>query len=237
MNSLTLHPAKRLISYGVSALLIVLGVVALARAQERFDLKVRKYFFSGFQGNDAALEKGMKMSEEALAADPKNAEALVWHGSGLYFQAGQFFQKGDQQKGMELWRRGLDEMDRAVALAPDRLGVRIPRGAVLLTGSHFIPDPAVARPLIEKGVADFERTYELQKDYFKQLGTHPQGELMLGLADGYSRLGQNDKAQQWFERIQTDLKGSLYEDSATTWLKTKSLSPRQAGCLGCHTAE
>src|SRR5947209_9157719 len=104
----------------------VSGLLCLAvNGQERFDLKVRNYFFAGFAGNAESLETGMWMCEEALAADPKNSEALVWHGSGLYFQAGQAFQKGDQQGGFELFQRGVKQMDEAVALAPDTIGVRI----------------------------------------------------------------------------------------------------------------
>lgn len=222
-----------------TSILIVsaLGLCLLAGGQERFDIKVRKYFFGGFQGDAAALEQGMKITEDALAANPQNAEALVWHGSGLSFRAGQAFARGDTQKGTDLWQRGMSEMDRAVALAPDDVGVRIPRGASLLGSSHFIPDSAIARPLIEKGVGDYEKTYQLQKDRFDKLGLHPRGELMIGLADGYSRLGDHEKARLWFERIRTELKGTLYADSANEWMKTGSLSPRQAGCLGCHTGD
>ena len=218
-------------------ILCIVCCVLLVFAQERFDQKVRTYFFAGFQGNQAAFDKGMKIAEDALAADPKNAEALVWHGAGVSFKSSQAFAAGDSQKGMELWHKGMQEMDEAVALAPDNIGVRIPRGANLLTMSRYISDPAIAKPLIAKGVGDFEKTYELQRDHFEQLGVHPRGELMLGLADGYSRLGENEKAQPWFERIRTELKGSLYEDSANAWLKTKSLSPQQAGCLGCHAGQ
>jgi hypothetical protein len=32
------------------------------------------------------------------------------------------------------------------------------------------------------------------------------------------------------------MKGTPYEKSASIWLDTKTLSPAQAGCLGCHTA-
>jgi hypothetical protein len=237
MKSQILIRAKRLRSYAFPLFLLLSGIVLLAMGQDRFDLRVRNYFFAGFQGDNAALAKGMKLCEEALASDPKKAEALVWHGSGLYYQSGQAFRKGDQEKGGELWQRGIEEMDKAVSLAPDEVGVRIPRGAALLTGSQFVPDPAIARPLIEKGVADFEKTWELQKNYLEKLGTHPRGELMLGLADGYSRLGQTARARQWFERIRQDLPGTPYEDSANTWLKTGSLSAREAGCLGCHTAQ
>jgi tetratricopeptide (TPR) repeat protein len=214
-----------------------LGAGILLLAQERFDIKVRNYFFTGFQGDETALEKGMKICEDELTKNPQNPEAMVWHGSGVYFRAGQAFRKGDRQKGMELWLKGLDEMDKGVALAPERVGVRIPRGAALLESSRYIPDPTIARPLLERAVADFEKTYELQKPFFEKLGSHPRGELMLGLADGYSRLGENDKAQVWFERIRKDLKNTAYEDSANLWMKTKSLPARQAGCLGCHMGQ
>jgi tetratricopeptide (TPR) repeat protein len=182
------------------------------------------------------LEKGMKACEDALAADPKNAEALVWHGSGVLYHAGQAFQSGDQQKGGELWQQGLKEMDTAVELAPDDLGVRIPRGSVLLTAARHLPDPEMARPLFEKGLADFEKTYDLQASRLADLGTHPRGELMIGLADAYSRTGHQEKAEVWFERIQKEMKGTPYAKSATAWLEIKTLAPAQAGCLGCHTA-
>jgi tetratricopeptide (TPR) repeat protein len=213
-------------------MLLAVGVLS---SQERFDLKVRNYFFAGFNGDAASLEKGIKICEDALAADPKNAEALVWHGSGLFYQAGQAFQSGDRQKGGELWQRGLKEMDQAVELAPDDLGVRIPRGAVLLTASHYLPSPEMARPLLEQGLADFEKTYDLQADHLADLGTHPRGELMIGLADAYSRTGREEKAQVWFERIQKELAGTPYAKSAGIWLETKTLAPAEAGCLGCHT--
>ena len=222
------------LTLGVAVLLAGAGCLM---SQDRFDYKVRNYFFAGFAGDTASLDKGMKICEGALGADPKNAEALVWHGSGLFYQAGQAFQKGDQQSGMQFWQRGIKEMDDAVAIAPDALGVRIPRGAVLLTGSRYVGSPEMARPLIEKGVQDLEQAYAVQGPDLSQLGTHPRGELMLGLADGYSRLGNMEKAQQWFERIQKEMEGTPYEKSATTWFETKSLAPARAGCLGCHTGK
>ena len=178
----------------------------------------------------------MKICEDILANDPKNPEAMVWHGAGQFYQSGIAFRKGDQQTGMELWQSGLKRMDEAVAIAPDNLGVRIPRGATLLTSARFT-SPERARPLIEKGVTDFEKAYSVQGPDLSNLGTHPRGELMIGLADGYSRLGNQEKAQAWFERIQKELKGTPYEKSATLWLETKSLAPSQAGCLSCHTGK
>src|SRR5262245_47263159 len=207
---------------------------AQAATDTRFDYKVRNYFFAGYTGDSAALDKGMKICEDLLAADPKNAEALVWHGTGVYFQGVNAIRKGDAQTGGQLVQRGMKEMDQAVALAPDKLGVRIPRGAFLLTASRNVPDPAIARSLTERSVSDLEKAYELQQAQFDKMGAHPKGELLLGLADGYTRLGQTEKAQPMINRILAEMKGTRYEASANLWNEKKSLPASQAGCFGCH---
>ena len=217
-------------------LLIIVAAAGLgiAATPDRFDLKVRNYFFAGFSGDSESLDKGMKMCEETLAEDSKNAQALVWHGAGLYFRSGQLFQQGDPQKGMELMQRGIGEMDQAVELAPDSVGVRIPRGAVLLTGSRFIPDPAIARPLVVKALSDFERSYELQLEQLDRLGTHPRGDLLIGLAEANARLGNDEKAGVFYDRLEKDLPGTPYAKKAAQYRETKVT---QTGCLGCHNAK
>lgn len=215
---------------------LLLCAAAILGSQERFDYKVRSYFFAGLGGDAASLEKGMKICEDLLTADPKNAEAMVWHGTGLFFRSGTALRAGDRQNGMDLQRRGLKEMDDAADLAPDNLAVRIVRGAVLLTAARQMPRPEMSQPLIAKGITDFEKAYSVQGPDLSTLPTHPRGELMIGLADGYSRLGDQEKAQAWFERIQKELPGTPYAKSAALWLETKSpLAPAQGGCLGCHT--
>jgi tetratricopeptide (TPR) repeat protein len=221
----------------VTVLGLGLAVLGLAAAQERFDMRVRNDFFAGFAGNQEALDRAMKLCEEELARNPANAAALVWHGSGVFFESRTYFRAGDQAKGIEFWQRGLGEMDKAVEMAPDQLGVRIPRGAVLLTASRALPNAEMAHPLIEKGVGDFERALEIHKPYFDTLGAHPRGELLIGLADGYARLGKDEQATAYFERIRAALPGSPYAASAEKWLATKTLAPREAGCLGCHVAK
>lgn len=215
---------------------LILCTAVILTAQERFDYKVRSYFFSGFAGDAASLKKGMKICEDLLASDPKNAEAMVWHGAGLFFQSGTALRTGDRETRRDLSRRGLKEMDDAAELAPNDLGVRIVRGAVLLTAARQMPRPEMAQPLIAKGVTDFETAYSVQGPDLTKLPTHPHGELMIGLADGYSRLGDQEKAQAWFERIQKELPGTPYANSAAAWMEAKSpLAAGQAGCLGCHT--
>jgi tetratricopeptide (TPR) repeat protein len=201
---------------------------------ERFDVLVRADFFAGFTGDSVRLQKAMEACERALAENPRNAEALVWHGSGLAFRAGMAFQKGDLQTGGDLWGRGMKEMDTAVELAPEHVGVLIPRGAMLLQATRNMP-PEMARPLLEKAVGDYEKVLTLQSAYFDTLGDHPKGELLFGLAEGSSRLGNADKARTYFERLINDAPSSGQAPKAKEFLSTGVLPKGQGlGCVGCH---
>jgi tetratricopeptide (TPR) repeat protein len=204
------------------------------QAGQRFDLIVRTDFFAGFAGDQARLDKGMTACERVLADNPNHAEALVWHGSGLAFTAGRAFQKGDMKTGGELWQRGIEEMEKAVALEPDNVGVRIPRGALLLQATQNMP-AEMGRPLLEKAVGDYEHVLALQSAYFSTLGDHPKGELLFGLAEGYSRLGNGDKARMYFDRLIKDAPASGQAPKAQAWLATGTI-PKSAGlgCVGCH---
>lgn len=214
-----------------AALFYFLPVPAQA---QRFDLIVRNDFFAGFGGDVARLQKGMDACERVLAENPKHAEALVWHGSGLTFKAGIAFQTGDMKTGGELWARGMKEMDDAVEIAPNNVGVLIPRGALLLQATQNMP-PQMARPLILKALGDYEKVLSIQEPIFATLGDHPKGELLFGLAEGYSRLDQPEKARLYFDRLMKDAPGSGQAPKATQWLTDGTL-PKGAGltCVGCH---
>ncbi|MDQ2900308.1 MAG: hypothetical protein M3Y07_10975 [Acidobacteriota bacterium] len=75
-----------------------------------------------------------------------------------------------------------------------------------------------------------------QSAYFDTLGTHPRGELLIGLADGYSLLGEEGKARQLFTPARTDLADTVYAKKAAAWFETKSLPASQTACSGCHVA-
>jgi len=214
---------------------VTIGAAAVAAGAERFDYLVRADFFAGFGGDRAAFDRAMKTCQDALASNPKHAEAMVWHGSGTFFLSGQAFQKGDFAKGGELWERGLGEMDQAVTLAPEKVGVLIPRGATLITATRSIPGPERMRPLLEKGVADYEKAYRLQQPYFDTLSGHARGELLFGLAEGNSRLGNKDAARLNFERLVAIGPTSGHEPEAKEWLATGNITSRQVSCSGCHT--
>lgn len=216
----------------MTALAVFLAAAAGPLLAQRFDNVVRADFFAGYGGDAARLARGMDTCEKALAADPKNAAALVWHGGGLYFRSGQKFRAGDWQAGLEMQARGLKEMDDAVALRPDQQTL-IPRGAVLLASAPFLPDPD-ARPLTEKGIADWERVLELQRGEATP-GVHSRGELLGGLAVGYRILGNQEKSAAYLKRIVAELPGSPYADRAKGWLEhPESLRKTDRFCIGCH---
>jgi hypothetical protein len=214
--------------------LVLSSVQSGAQPANRFDMLVRADFFAGFGGDALRLARGMDTCERILAENAGHAEAMVWHGSGLMFEAATAFAQNSPARGTELWTRGMREVDRAVSLAPDDPGVLIPRGAVLLQATRNMPSQ-MAQPLLMSAVGNYERVLEVQKDSFQSLGDHPKGELLFGLADGYARMGDVARARVYFERIVADAPGSGQAPRARTWLSTGSLPPLNGmACVGCH---
>jgi hypothetical protein len=219
----------------IFAIALMLGIAQNGAAPVgRFDMVVRTDFFAGFAGDEARLKKGMEACEQILATNPRHAEALVWHGSGLLFQGGMAFAGGNPHRGGDLFGRGLEEMNRAVVLEPENVGVLIPQAAVLLVATRNMP-PDAARPLIEQAVGNYERVLTIQAPYFSTLGDHPKGELLFGLAEGYSRLGKPELARRYFERLINDAPESGQAPRARMWLDTGSIPKTEGlGCVGCH---
>ena len=185
-------------------------------------------------GDEARLQHAKGVCEEALAANPKHPEALVWHGSILFFEAGRAFGKGEFAAGGQLFQRALQEMNDAVALAPDNPGVLIPRAAVLIEGTRTM-QPEMAKPLLESAVANYERVLDIQKPVWATLGDHAKGELLFGLADASARLGRPDKAREYFSRLIADAPTSGQAPRAKTWLETGAVPKATGvGCVGCH---
>jgi tetratricopeptide (TPR) repeat protein len=205
-----------------------------AARPQRFDYLVRADFFAGIAGDEARLTRAIDLCERTLEANPRHPEALVWHGASLLVRAAQAFRQGDMAAGGPLFDRGLKEMSEAVTLAPDDPGVLIPRGAVLLEATRQMP-PDMARPLLQSAVQNYERVLEIQAPRFATLGDHPKGELLFGLADGWARLGDPEKARRYFERLIADAPTSGQTPKAREWIATGTVPKSNgASCVGCH---
>lgn len=203
-----------------------------ASTEERFDFKVRQDFFDGMRGDAAALDRAQKLCEDTLAKNPDHAEALVWHGAALAGRSAQAFAKGDRDTGMALYTKGVAEMDRAVMLAPQSPGVRIPRGAVMLAMAPHVPEPERTK-LAERGVSDYETTLAAQASYFTTLTLHSREQLLYGLTDGYAMLGETDKARTTYERMRHDAAGSELLSRAAERAAGHEVAG-QAPCEQCH---
>jgi hypothetical protein len=126
-------------------------------------------------------------------------------------------------------------MNQAVALAPDSVGVRIPRGAILLEATRQM-SPSQAEPLLRLAVGDYEHVLELQAKIFPSLGGHARGELLFGLADGHARLGDGQKAREYFRRMTEEATPSPRREYAAAWL-AGAAPPRVPACGPCHAAK
>jgi tetratricopeptide (TPR) repeat protein len=229
---------KKLLILILAVAAFALGLVASLKSEtpgSGFDSKLRDEFFAGFAGDSKSLDSAMKRAEDALAANSKDADAMVWHGTGVFFKAGQAFQGGDMETGMDLYRKGLSEMDKAVQVEPDNIGVRSLRGGMLLQATlHMEGNPETGQ-LVELALSDYEHLYQLQQSGLEKLSTHARGELLFGIADSNHRLGKDAKAKEWFQRISAEMKGSSYQKRADIFLQTGSLTVEQSTCEGCHT--
>jgi hypothetical protein len=166
------------------SLFAVFWLVAVGTALQspRFDDIVRADFFAGMSGDTARFDRAMKTCEDALAADQKNAPALVWHGAGLLVRSGIALRAGRADEGMSLNARAMREMDDAVAMTADSIQVLIPRAAILVSSAPFTP-PDRSGDLARTAAADYEKVLAIESPSIGSLGTHARGELLGGLAD------------------------------------------------------
>ena len=223
------------LALGLLALLagLVLTVTAAAQEHERFDEKVREFFFAGFAGNEDALERGMAIAGEVLEADPDHPPALVWQAAGWQFQSGMAFGEGDWSTGMTLFDKSIVQFDRAVSLAPDDVEVLIPRATALHASARYITYAPTRTMLLERVVDDYGRILDLQAPYFRALSVHSRGELLGGLADALRLLERRDEARVYLDRMIAELPESPYALMAQQQLDIPDKTA-QLTCLGCH---
>lgn len=223
--------------YRLAAFAAVVAAVAVAaRADDppRFDYSVREDIFRGLKGNKEAMARGLKACEEVLAKDPKHAEALVWHGSGLVFQAGEAFNAKDQKTGVAKWLQGIKEMDGAVKLEPKSRGTRVPRGVVYISVIPFAPKPQ-QKELLGKAKEDLEYVLGTYKGDLSKLSDHRRGELLLALAQVARRGEDEPAAQKYLDQLIGLTPDSAWGKEAKAWKADPKKVARN--CVGCHTGD
>jgi hypothetical protein len=218
----------------ILALLFLFSASLVALAQQRFDFKVREDMFAGMDGDKDSFDRAMKLIADTLAADPDHAEALVWRGDARLFLSGQAFQRGAIGEGRTLAAQGMVDMERAVALAPSSIGVRIPRATGLMPFARGLRpfDRPEADRLTRIAIGDFEFTVAATANW-NTLAEHNRGELLGALADGWLQLGESAKAGAYLDRMTAELPGTPYARNAA--LRRADPAARvPLTCLGCH---
>jgi tetratricopeptide (TPR) repeat protein len=224
----------------IASLVITFLLTGAILAQQPPDIRTAGMDLLGaLNGDMEKFERGMRALEALLAKNPNDPNVRVLHGNGIFARSGVAAQKGDMENAMKLWQSGMDEMTQAVEMAPDNIFVRARRGVVLISASRSSSMlPAMAKPLVQLAVEDFQRVLDVREkeQTLAQRSTHQRGELLTGIADGWSRLGNPDKARTYFERITRDLKGTVYERKAKAWLEDKpeARAVDYFACSGCH---
>jgi tetratricopeptide (TPR) repeat protein len=216
-------------------LVLVFTTSLAALAQQRFDFKVREDMFAGMDGDTAAFDRAMALIADTLAREPDHAEALVWRGDGRLFLSGQAFQRGDVAAGQKLFSEALADMERAVALAPNDIAVRVPRAAGLLIYARGLRafDRADAGRLTQIAVGDFEFVLQASEPRWAKLSEHGRGEILGGLADAWLQLGDAGKARPYLDRMIAGLAGTPYAANAAA-RRADPVARVSLTCLGCH---
>ena len=220
------------------SIVVALLITGITLAQRPVD--IRADMLAILQGDMERFERGMRALDELLAKSPQDPELKVLHGTGEFARSGAAFEKGDMGNAMKLWQSGLAEMAQAVEMAPENVFVRARRGVVLISASRSASmPPAMARPLTQSAVEDFEKVLEIREkgQTLSQRSMHQRGELLTALADGWNRLGNSDKARKYFERITLDLPDTVFAQKAKAWLENKpeAKASEYFACSTCHS--
>jgi len=104
---------------------------------------------------------------------------------------------------------------------------------VLLSSSRYVRDPEAAKAMLRKGGDDYEKVLKIQAPIFLQIPLHSRGELLFGLAEGWYRLGDLEKARYYFTRTVKEAAGSGRDKQAQEFTEKGTL-PKGTACVGCH---
>jgi len=146
------------------------------------------YHNQGVAGDEDAVEKGFVCLDTVLTLDPTNAVALAYRGS-LWTLRGRdawwpFTKMSDVDK-------GIDEMDKAVDLAPDNVSVRITRGI------NSVNLPSMFKRI---GTALKDFSYLLNQPSFSHFDLGLQSRIYYWAGVAYKHDNQPAKAKVYLQR-------------------------------------
>lgn len=185
MNCKNLKIAFASFILAVAAVFAGASNIAAQTDNLKFDEALQAEFAAAMGGDAAALTRAMTRADKILAANPNDAETLVWRGSATAANAGKMFQSGNFREGAVAWQKGLAEMDKASELAPDSFTVRMVRGSTYLNAAKRIPDPAMAKDLRVKGIGDYEKILSFTDEKTIKIAASQKPRILKSLIETY----------------------------------------------------
>jgi signal transduction histidine kinase len=149
----------------------------------------RAYYWLALERDEAAMVEAEKLFAQILARDSSNAAALAFHGSILGLKIG--FNFIPEKQIAAVAAQSAQEMDRAVALAPDSIEVRQLRGY-----SSFHTPSIAGRDHL--AIKDFSHVISLLERMPKSEGRRAEVHLILG--DAYRKMDRTAEARAEWER-------------------------------------
>ncbi len=191
----------------IAALLAVIfygaACVSAQTADLKFDNDLITDFYKGMGGDEPSLERAITKAAKILAANPKDAQALVWTGSVNLAQSGKVFMAGNFAEGGKLWAEGRRKMDEAVALDGENVEILIVRGSTYLSASAKYPVKEEADKLRLLGRADLEKIIAVTEGKTDGKSVGIRAKSIIILSKHYSETGDKEKAESYKKMLPT----------------------------------
>ncbi len=184
-----------------------------------FERQVFADFVKAAQGDEEARQRLIAECERALEVDAEHAEAIAWRGAARMFEAGKASSSGDFRAAMNHTNTSLADLNRARELEPENPGVRMVAANMLLSLAKHHPIENMASGYARQGIEDAQVALaKLQANWDKQ-PAEVKGQLLLGVAEAFAKLGEATKARDWFNRVIGAVPGTTWAQQAQAWIE------------------
>jgi hypothetical protein len=181
----------------------------------KFDSALAADFSKGMSGDADTLKNATDRAEKILAANPQDARTLVWLGAATLTRSGKYFMSGNFAEGGKNWKEGRRKMDEAVTLDGENVEILMTRGSTYLTASKQFPVKEEAQKILQLGIGDYEKVAANSK--FSKFPENMRSQVLNGLANGYERLSNKEKAKTCYQRLSAEATGEI-QANAVKWL-------------------